>query len=188
MSFLPPTPDWAPFSVAARGERMIETRSIDTVEGVGDRLRTAAFAELQAVKAFRWAADRFSDAPQGLAEAWRHLATEEERHMGWLLTRMSELGIPVAERKVSDLLWHSLAGCTTARQFATFMATAEERGRKAGVRFRQAMARADLVSAKIFGKIAEEEVAHIQLATSFYGEDILRRVAAQEVPSGPAHP
>jgi uncharacterized ferritin-like protein (DUF455 family) len=135
---------------------------------VGDRLRAAAFAELQAREAFDWAAGTFSDAPESLRKCWRGLALAEERHLGWLLKRMTELGIDVAERRVSDQLWLSLTSCQSAKEFALYMASAEERGRKAGVRFHKAMLKHDPVTAQIFGKIAEEEVEHIQLAIRYY--------------------
>ena len=166
------------------GERLTDTRPIETVAGVGDRLRTAAFAEFQAREAFRWAAAQFKDAPGGLPEAWRRLAIEEDKHMGWLMGRMQELSIDVRERKVSAMLWKSLLSCTTARDFTAFIATAEERGRKAGVRFREAMAKTDPVSAEIFGKIAEEEVGHIEIATRYYGTEILARAGSQLTPLG----
>lgn len=165
-----PTPDWSPFRVVAAGGRPDAPRSIHTPEGVGDRLRAAAFAEIQAREAFLWGADHFQDAPEGLRRAWRGLALAEDRHLGWLLKRMEGLGIPVQERGVSDQLWRSLIACHNARDFAFYMASAEERGRRAGVRFHEAMAQKDPVSAEIFGKIAEEELEHIALAWRYYPE------------------
>jgi uncharacterized ferritin-like protein (DUF455 family) len=162
------SPDWSPFELAARGAHADAPRSIHTREGVGDRLRAAAFAEVQARDAFRWAADRFESADPKLRDAWRRLAESEQRHLDWLLKRMQELGIPIPGRKVSDYLWHSLVGCTEARQFAHYMADAEERGRKAGERFHQTLAQTDPVTAEIFRKIAEEEIGHIALAKKFF--------------------
>jgi uncharacterized ferritin-like protein (DUF455 family) len=151
----------------ARGE---PPRSIDTLGGVGDRLRAAAFAEIQAREAFLWASLTFEDAPDGLREAWKTLAKAEDRHLGWLLERMTELGIDVRERKVSDHLWQSLVSCKSAREFAMFMANAEERGRRAGERFHQNLLTRDPETARIFGQIAEEEVAHIKLAERFFSQ------------------
>jgi uncharacterized ferritin-like protein (DUF455 family) len=161
-------PDWAPFIVLEPERRPEPPRSIQTREGVEDRLRTAAFAELQAREAFRWAADRYSDVPPGLAEAWRGLAVAEQRHLDWLLGRLSALGHAPSARPVSDRLWRSLTSCDTARSFAVFMAEAEERGRQAGVRFCEQLARTDPESAEVFGRIADEEVAHIALATKYF--------------------
>lgn len=175
---LPATPSWEPFKLAPRGARAQEVRAIGTREGVADRLRIVAFAELQAREAFLWAADRFEDASPELRDAWRRLAKEEDKHYGWLMTRLSELGVDVADRLVCDDLWLSLIGCTSAREFAVYMATAEERGRKGGERFYQSMLSTDSVSAKLFGKIAEEEVMHIRLAERFFPgqtEDISER-------------
>ena len=162
------TPDWAPFAVLPRAERAKGPRAIVSREGIGDRLRAAAFAEIQAYYAFLWAAERFEDTPDALRANWRGLALAEERHLGWLLARMAELGIDVRERGVSDWLWASLMKCASAREFAIHIANSEERGRVAGARFCEAMRAVDPVSAKIFGKIAEEEVEHIRLAARFY--------------------
>lgn len=164
----PPNPDWSPFLLAPSGAHGDAPRSIHSSEGIGDRLRAASFAELQAVHAFNWAAARFEDAPPGLCSAWRGLALAEERHLGWLLKRMTELGVDVAGRKVSDQLWISLCSRQTARDFAQFMAGAEERGRRAGERFHQALLEQDPITAEIFRKIAEEEIEHIALAGKYF--------------------
>ncbi len=159
---------WEPFLVASRDCKADIPRSLSTLDGVGDRLRSAAFAEIQAREAFLWAASQYEDAPDDLKEAWRSLAREEDKHMQWLLKRMEELSIPIQARKVSDQLWVSLTSCKSARDFAIYMASAEERGRKAGVRFYEELVKSDAITANIFRKIAEEEVAHIQLTRKFF--------------------
>jgi uncharacterized ferritin-like protein (DUF455 family) len=164
-----PERNWSPFLVAPLGERGDLPRSLSTFEGIGDRLRSAAFAEIQAREAFLWAAEKFKeDAPAGLIEAWTDLAAEEDKHMNWLLKRMQELGIAVEERKVSLHLWVSLTACQSAREFAFYMASAEQRGRTAGLRFYKDLLEKDPVTAQIFGKIAEEEVTHIELTQRFF--------------------
>jgi uncharacterized ferritin-like protein (DUF455 family) len=163
------TPSWSPFDVLPPGARTATPRGLSTVEGVGDRLRAAAFAELQAREAFLWGAERLPDAPDRLRATWRSLADAEDRHLGWLLARMAELGVDPAGRPVSDALWRSLTGCVDARSFAVWMADAEERGRRAGERFGRVLAEHDAASAAIFAKIAEEEVAHIAVAARFFG-------------------
>ncbi len=175
------TPVWTPFVVLPRSERAKSPRSIETKDGIGDRLRAAAFAEIQAYYAFHWAADRFADAPPALKANWRGLALAEERHLEWLLARMADLEIDVRERGVSDWLWVSLQKCQTAKEFAVFIASAEERGRLAGVRFSEAMRKIDPISAEIFGRIAEEEIEHIRLAEKFYPEETRRQVEANSL-------
>ncbi len=161
--------NWAPFKVAPQGQWADPPRSLDTLEGVGDRLRAAAFAEIQAREAFLWAAARFDEPEfEELRAAWVRLARAEDRHLGWLIERMKALKIEVAERQVSDQLWHSLVGCSSAERFAHFMANAEERGRKAGERFHQALLQRDPETARIFGQIAFEEREHIALAERFF--------------------
>lgn len=161
-------PDWAPFTIAPKGTKQWAPRSIDTLEGVGDRLRAAAFAEIQAREAFLWAARRFDDAPDALKTAWRELASAEDKHLGWLLKRLEELGIAVTERHVSDHLWDSFMSCTDAKTFSHYMANAEERGRQAGERFYTSLVDRDSITAKIFKAIAVEELEHIALAHRYF--------------------
>ena len=175
------TPNWEPFLILPRSERSKSPRAITSKDGIGDRLRAAAFAEIQAFYAFNWAAETFADAPPLLRQNWRGLALAEERHLGWLLARMAELGIDPKERGVSDWLWVSLVECKTAKEFAVFMASAEERGRLAGVRFHQAMMPFDRVSAEIFGKIAEEEIEHIRLSERFFPEETKAQILKNSV-------
>lgn len=163
-------PNWEPFSITPTGQRPPPPRALSTRDGVGDRLRAAAFAEIQARDAFLWASERFSDASEDLKQAWRILARAEQKHLDWLLDRMRELGFAVKERAVSDHLWQSFQACETAEAFALFMANAEERGRRAGERFYRELVGSDPITAEIFGKIAEEEITHIELARKFFPE------------------
>ena len=169
-----PTPDWAPFDLITDGSRGEVPRPLQTAEGVADRMRAAAFAEIQAREAFLWAADRFSQgpgaAPEALLNVWKQLAKAEDKHLGWLLERMAVLGFDVRGRKVTDALWHSFMRCESAEAFCVFMANAEDRGRKAGERFEAELRSRDAVTAEIFGKIAREEIEHIALAERFYPE------------------
>lgn len=170
--------DWSPFALAPAGAQAPAPRSVSTPEGVGDRLRAAAFAELQAREAFLMAADAFPDAPQALRDAWRGLAAAEDKHLGWLLGRMAALGVDPAARPVSLRLWDGLAACRSAEEFEVLIAKAEERGRLAGERFRVSMLAVDPESAEVFGRIADEEVAHVALARRFYPE----RAAQEALP------
>lgn len=161
--------NWSPFVLVPDGEHADAPRSIHTREGVCDRLRAAAFAEIQAREAFDWAATRLTDASAELRADWRALAREEDKHLGWLLARLEKLGGKPGNRKVSNQLWISLTACTSAEQFARYMATAEDRGRKAGERFAEQLAESDPESGRIFGQIAREEIEHIRLASRYFG-------------------
>ncbi|MBI3300358.1 MAG: hypothetical protein HYZ75_19500 [Elusimicrobia bacterium] len=160
--------DPAPFVLCAADEQAPAPRSVATPEGVGDRLRAAAFAELQAREAFLWAADAFCDASDVLRREWRALASAEDRHLGWLLGRMAARGEDPAARPVSGRLWAALTSCASAEGFEILIAKAEERGRLAGERFRTAMLPLDPESAAVFGRIADEEAAHVELARRHY--------------------
>lgn len=161
-------PTWEPFLILHPDERPPLPRSVETPEGVTDRLRVVAFAELQAREAFRWAAERFEEAEPAVKTAWRGLALAEDRHLNWLLTRLKELNCDVAERGLQPDLWNSFMQCQSPREFAVFMANAEERGRRGGERLRRSLQKIDPVSAELFGRIADEEVEHIQCAERFF--------------------
>ena len=155
---------WAPFSLCKEGEKAPYPRALSTPEGLGDRLRFVAFAEKQASLAFTLASEIFTEESEVVKNLWRMLATEEEKHLNWLLARMQELKIDVTERPQSLSLWHSFDRCENAQQFAIFMANAEERGREAGEKFYQTLLEIDPVTATIFQQIALEEREHIAMA------------------------
>ena len=156
--------NWAPFQVCDPDSFPPAPRGINTPEGLGDRLRVAAFAELQAREAFRWAADTLLDVSPQLRAAWRRIADDEHRHLEMLLGRMSELGVSPAGRPVSDRLWRSLRACKSAAEFIPYMRTAEERGKAAEESFRRSLATRDPITAALFGKIADDEAEHIALS------------------------
>lgn len=157
--------DWNPFRICAPGEKAPYPRALSTPEGLGDRLRFVAFAEKQATHAFASAAEIYVSASEETRSLWRTLALEEEKHLGWLLNRMKELSIDASERPVNLALWNSFDRCQTPMQFAEFMANAEERGRVAGEQFFETLLKIDPVTAELFRVIADEEKAHIQLAS-----------------------
>ncbi len=138
-------------------------------EGLGDRLRTAAFAEFQAIKAFGWAAERFDDVPEALRRSWAELVPVEEKHYQLIFERMAELGFDLQGRPVSLGLWRSLEACERGRDFCIYIASAEERGRQAGLRMIEALADRDPETSEIFQLIVDEEVDHVALADTFYG-------------------
>jgi uncharacterized ferritin-like protein (DUF455 family) len=62
---------WQPFRLAERGDAI---RAMNGTDGVADRLRLVAFAELQARDAFRSGAARFEGAiPEELRQTWLRL-------------------------------------------------------------------------------------------------------------------
>jgi uncharacterized ferritin-like protein (DUF455 family) len=160
--------DWSPFRLVHSGCYAEAPRSIHSPEGIADRVRAAAFAEIQAREAFLWAANTFVTTSESLRLAWRNLAAAEDRHLQWLMQRLGELGFKPDDRAVSDQLWQSLISRPSAEEFSLFMATAEDRGRRAGERFYEQLKERDPKSATIFRNIAEEEVEHILLAEKYF--------------------
>jgi len=163
-------PDFSPFVLCPAGRRAPAPRSLGSTEGVGDRLRTAAFAERQAVLAFSWAITTFTDAPRGLHEAWRRQIPEEQQHYDLIVNRMSELGFDLKARPVSRGMWDNLSRCATSREFCLMITTAEERGRLAGLRLAEFLQSRDPETAAIFQKISRDEEAHVALALTFFGD------------------
>lgn len=166
---LQPTQDldlgsWSPYALG----NVPKPRSLSTLEGLGDRLRFVAFAEKQAARAFSEAALRFTDAPAGLADAWRWVSQEEAKHEAWLLERLCELGLSVASVPVALDLYLSFERCHSAREFSLYMSSAEERGRVAGERFGQTLKARDPRTAEIFAQIAREESEHVALVSRFF--------------------
>jgi len=139
-----------------------------TREGLGDRMRTAAFAELQAIAAFRWAAVHFQDVPQVLRDEWAAQVADESRHYQMICRRMEDLGFELTGRPVSTSLWESLKECATGQEFCIRIASAEERGRRAGVRLAGHLKESDPVTAAVFREIAADEVAHVALAATYF--------------------
>lgn len=161
--------NWDPFVVCAEGVEPPKPRPFRKLEGLGDRLRTAAFAEFQALRAFGWAAERFDDVPDELRRRWSEIVKDERRHYELIIGRMAELDIKVDERPVSLALWRSLMACDKGRDFCIYIANAEERGRQAGLMIVKALDSSDPRTAAIFREIVEDEVEHIALADRFFG-------------------
>lgn len=154
---------WRGFAVAPKADPI---RVISSGEGIADRLRVVAFAELQARDAFNWGADHFESAPEEWRANWREFALVENRHAQMLLDRMGELGIDPAARKVTDKLTRTCRAATDPLLFLFLLSGAEERGMEAGFVLGREMQPHDAKSAAIFQQIAEEEVLHVDTASA----------------------
>ena len=160
--------DFHPFKIVEPGERAARPRPMNTLAGLGDRMRTAAFAELQAIAAFGWAAEHFQDVPETLRDQWSAQIADETRHFEMICRRMEELGLELTERRVSTSLWKSLQECTTGEEFCIRIASAEERGRRAGVKLAAYLEKSDPATAALFREIATDELAHVALASTYF--------------------
>lgn len=171
---------WKPFRVAERADRM---RSIGIPEGVGDRIRAVAFAELQARDGFLWGLDRFPEALPELRAYWREFAAMEELHAQLLLDRAAELNVDLSERAVSDTLMRMFVRSDSADLFLYQISTAEERGMEVGTAMIRPIREVDPVSAAVFQRIVDDEVGHVSTARRFLGElDVLAlRARAQSL-------
>ncbi len=161
---------WHPF-VLTQGKPE-PTRALTAAEGVADRLRLVAFAELQARDAFRWGAERFPEAPEAWRQDWLRFAEVEDRHAQMLLTRMEELGVDPGARTVSDKLTRLCRKAEDPVLFLFLLSSAEERGMEAGLVLGQQMTAVDAASAALFQQIAAEEVEHVASAkAALEGQD-----------------
>ncbi len=140
-------------------------RPMGSTEGVADRLRVVAFAELQARDLFRYGCERFAgQVPAEWVQDWERFSIAENRHAQLLLTRMGELGVDPGARTVSDKLSRQCRLASDPILFLFLLASAEERGMEAGTLLSEQMRKVDSVSSAIFARIAEEEVEHVNSA------------------------
>ena len=163
-----PQLDPGPFVLCPEGERAPKPRPLDTSEGLGDRLRTAAFAEWQAITAFKWAAEHYQDVPAELRADWARQVKDEARHYNLIRRRMEELKMGIDERPVSTALWDSLMKCESGKQFCLRIVSAEERGRQAAEKIVSYLQEGDPATAAVFREIAQDEVAHVSLAQVYF--------------------
>jgi uncharacterized ferritin-like protein (DUF455 family) len=157
--------DWSPFKVGTS----VKPRPLDSIGGIVDRIRIAAFAERQAHYAFLEAARIFENTvPLELVLAWKKIALEEAKHESWLLKRLVEINQDIAELPVGLGLYNSLTKCESAKEFTLYISDSEEKGRIAGLKFVEVLKNSDPLTAKIFSDIAIEELVHISLATKYF--------------------
>ncbi len=155
---------WAPFRLGKKPEYV---RPLESREGVADRLRLVAFAELQARDLFRFGAEKFRDsAPREWLSQWTEFSEVEERHAQMLLDRMGVLGVRIEDRMVSDKLSRLCLRAEDPLTFLFLLSSAEERGMEAGFTLGEQMNAYDSASAAVFKQIADEEVAHVAMAKS----------------------
>ena len=153
--------NWEPFQVKDKADKL---RSVRNVEGVKDRLRVVAFAELQARDGFLWGIERFPLAEKEWREYWQTFSQMENRHAQLLLDRAKELDLILSDRAVSNALFKSFLSASSPETFFYLMATAEERGMEIGLSMVESVRSVDRKSAEIFCLCAEEEVEHITVA------------------------
>ncbi len=160
---------WSPFILTKPGRTPPSPRSLSLPEGLGDRMRTAAFAEFQAVRAFRWASKRFVDTSESLREEWANLVSVEVRHFEMIAKRMLELGFSLSDRPVSLRLWNSLNCCKTGKEFCVRICSAEEWGRQSAIKLIEFLTKRDEKTANVFKLIAKEEIEHVAVADRYFG-------------------
>lgn len=152
---------WKPFQVGPKPDRM---RAIHTLEGIGDRLRAVAFAEIQARDGFRLGIERFPEVDREIRKNWLEFAEMEELHAQLLLNRAHDLGVDLSARVVSDNLWRMFSMANEADFFLYLISTAEARGMEIGLSMIEPMRQFDAESAAVFERIARDEADHVAFA------------------------
>jgi uncharacterized ferritin-like protein (DUF455 family) len=154
---------YSPFRTTSGKPDLI--RPLSAPEGVADRLRVVAFAELQARDLFRYGCERFKGlAPSHWLAEWERFSIVEDRHAQMLLTRMAEIGVEAGARSVSDKLSRLCRNTDDPVLFLFLLSSAEERGMESGMVLAEQMQKFDAVSSAIFAQIASEEVEHVESA------------------------
>ncbi|MBN2526782.1 MAG: ferritin-like domain-containing protein [Deltaproteobacteria bacterium] len=159
---------WEPFVLAPPDHKAPFPQPMSHRDGLGDRLRIAAFAELQAVRAFGWASEHFTDVPATIIEGWQRQIPEEKLHFRLIVERMIRLGILPQKKTVSANLSETLYSCQSGKDFAIQIATAEHKGRLAALKMADYLQHRDPVTAQVFLRIARDEVAHVQLVMDHF--------------------
>lgn len=170
--------NWQPFRVGRRPDRI---RSLKSPEGIGDRLRAVAFAELQARDGFLWGIARFPEAPAAWREAWSRFAAMENRHAQLLLDRAAALNIDLGARVVTDNLLRMFHSATDAEIFLYQISTAEERGMDVGSSMVEPMQSVDPETAEIFRICVAEEEEHVATARQFLAGRDLEHLRQQTI-------
>jgi uncharacterized ferritin-like protein (DUF455 family) len=159
---------WEPFVLSSPEQKLPFPQPMSHRDGLGDRLRIAAFAELQAVRAFGWASEHFKDVPISLIEGWERQIPEEKLHFRLIMERMSNLGVRPEKKPVSAKLSETLFTCETGEKFAIEIATAEHKGRLAALKMADYLQDRDPVTTRVFLRIARDEMSHVQLVMDHF--------------------
>ena len=119
--------------------------------------------------------------PQNTAERdewfrdWTSIAEDEARHYEWLCGRMNAQGWKYGDLPAHGIIWKGAKDSEdcVVRRLALGQLVAEARGLDASPRIAgKLVGMGDKESGKVVGKIAEEEVRHVQVGVKWY----LRRV------------
>ncbi len=125
--------------------------------------------ELQAVEIMAWALLAFPDAAPGFRRGLLATLAEEQLHLGLYRERLAALGLPFGTLPVNDYFWRKVKDLATPLHYLAAMGlTFEAANLDHTVAYKDAFAQAgDEESARILGRIHEDEVGHVRFAVTW---------------------
>jgi len=152
--------------------RLVERRSMVTIEGRAAMIHALAHIEFNAINLALDAIWRFADMPHEYYADWLSVAGEEALHFSLLCAHLQKLGFAYGDFKAHDSLWdmaEKTRGDVLARM-ALVPRTLEARGLDASPTMRAKLAQAgDLEAAVILDLILRDEIGHVAIGNRWYG-------------------
>jgi uncharacterized ferritin-like protein (DUF455 family) len=151
--------------------RMVETRSMRTVEGRAALIHALAHIEFNAINLALDAIWRFPGMPRDYYTDWLQVASEEALHFSLLSAHLQALGFFYGEFTAHDSLW-DMAEKTkndVLARIALVPRTLEARGLDASPAVRAKLAQAgDAAAAAILDIILRDEIGHVAVGNRWF--------------------
>jgi uncharacterized ferritin-like protein (DUF455 family) len=152
--------------------RLVERRSMVTVEGRAAMIHALAHIEFNAINLALDVIWRFAGMPQTYYADWLKVAGEEALHFSLLCAHLQTLGFAYGDFKAHDSLW-DMAEKTrddVLARMALVPRTLEARGLDASPPMRAKLVQAgDIEAAAILDIILRDEIGHVAVGNQWYG-------------------
>ena len=152
--------------------RLVERRSMVTVEGRAAMIHALAHIEFNAINLALDVIWRFPGMPPVYYSDWLRVAGEEALHFSLLCAHLQKLGFGYGDFKAHDSLW-DMAEKTrddVLARIALVPRTLEARGLDASPPMRAKLAQAgDTEAAAILDIILRDEIGHVAVGNQWYG-------------------
>ena len=152
--------------------RLVERRSMVTVEGRAAMIHALAHIEFNAINLALDAIWRFGGLPLAYYADWLGVADEEALHFSLLCAHLRTLGFAYGDFKAHDSLW-DMAEKTrddVLARMALVPRTLEARGLDASPPMRAKLAQAgDMEAAAILDIILRDEIGHVAVGNHWFG-------------------
>lgn len=152
--------------------RLVQHRSMRTVEGRAALIHALAHIEFNAINLALDAIWRFASMPAAYYTDWLQVAAEEALHFSLLSAHLQTLGFSYGDFSAHNSLWdmaEKTSGDILAR-IALVPRTLEARGLDASPAVRAKLAQAgDIEAANILDIILRDEIGHVAIGNRWYG-------------------